>query len=147
MLPLQVMGNANALVQSEDWAALINDAKSRNCYMDMDSLPKDFLVSKGPVYTSLPGKPSNMRGMRSAGPRYRAMDMHMMDSRSGAPSEDDENMGAPIGSRNGNHRQSRFSMENSVDDFDHGGDKTRDTWQYGIQKKQNSSGPMGKRDV
>nr|KYP63681.1 putative helicase DDB-G0274399 [Cajanus cajan] len=146
---LWVMGNANALVQSEDWAALINDAKSRNCYMDMDSLPKEFLVAKGPVYSSLPGKPaSNMRGMRSGGPRYRSMDMHM-ESRLGAPpSEDDDNMGAPpVGSRNGNHRPTRFSMENSLDDFDHGGDKSRDAWQYGIQKKQNSSGTMGKRDV
>lgn len=146
---LWVMGNANALVQSEDWAALINDAKSRNCYMDMDSLPKEFLVAKGPVYSSLPGKPaSNMRGMRSGGPRYRSMDMHM-ESRLGAPpSEDDDNMGAPpVSSRNGNHRPTRFSMENSLDDFDHGGDKSRDAWQYGIQKKQNSSGTMGKRDV
>ncbi|KAH1085266.1 hypothetical protein GYH30_017316 [Glycine max] len=144
---LWVMGNANALLQSEDWAALINDAKSRNCYMDMDSLPKDFLVSKAPSYTSLPGKPSsNMRGMRSGGPRYRSMDMHM-ESRLGPPSEEDENMGAPVSSRNGNLRQSRYSMENSLDDFEHGGDKSRDAWQYGIQKKQNSSGSMGKRDV
>ncbi|KAK7294428.1 hypothetical protein RJT34_17317 [Clitoria ternatea] len=144
---LWVMGNANALVQSEDWAALIADAKSRNCYMDMDTLPKDFLVSKGPSYTPLPGKgPSNMRGMRSGGPRYRPMDMHM-ESRSGAPSEDDDKMGAPVGFRNGNHRPSRYSMENSLDDFDHTGDKSRDAWQYGIQKKQSSAGTMGKRDV
>lgn len=70
------MGNANALVQSDDWAALIADAKSRNCYMDMDSLPKDFLVTtKGPAYTPLPGKSSfNARGLRSAGSRHRLTD-------------------------------------------------------------------------
>ncbi|KAE9584725.1 putative P-loop containing nucleoside triphosphate hydrolase [Lupinus albus] len=144
---LWVMGNANALVQSDDWAALITDAKSRNCYMEMDSLPKDFLVSKGPTYTPLPGKSStNMRGSRSAAPRYRPMDMHI-ESRSGAPSEDDDKMNAPVSSRNGNHRPSRYSMENSVDNSDHMGDKSRDAWQHGIQKKPNSAGTMGKRDV
>lgn len=141
------MGNANALVQSDDWAALIADAKSRNCYTDMETLPKDFLVSKGPVYTPMPGKaPSNMRGLRSGGPRYRSMDMHM-ESRLGAPSEDDEKMGGPVSSRNGNHRSSRYSMENSLDDFDHMGDKSRDAWQYGVQKKQSYAGNGGKRDV
>ncbi|XP_061363998.1 uncharacterized ATP-dependent helicase C29A10.10c-like isoform X2 [Gastrolobium bilobum] len=145
---LWIMGNANALVQSDDWAALIGDAKSRNCYMEMDSLPKDFLVSKGPVYTPLPGKvPSNMRGVRSTGPRYRSMDNHM-ESRLGVPpSEDDEKMGAPVSSKNGNHRPSRYSMENSLDDFDNVGDKSRDAWQHGIQKKQSSTGTMGKRDI
>ncbi|XP_028801319.1 helicase sen1 [Neltuma alba] len=69
---LWVMGNANALVQSDDWAALIADAKSRNCLMDMDSLPKDFVVPKGPAYAPLPGKgSSNMRSLRSSGPRFR----------------------------------------------------------------------------
>lgn len=141
------MGNANALVQSDDWAALIADAKSRNCYMDMDTLPKEFLVSKGPVYTPLPGKASsNMRGLRSAGPRQRSMDMHM-ESRLGAPSEDDDKLSAPLSSRNGNHRPSRYSMENSLDDLDHLGDKSKDAWQYGIQKKQSSAGTIGKRDV
>lgn len=100
------MGNASALVQSEDWAALISDAKSRNCYMDMDSLPKDFLVTKGPVYTPMPGKASsNMRGLRSGGPRYnRSMEMHM-ESRLGAPSEDDERMSASVNFRNGNNHR------------------------------------------
>ncbi|CAJ2663447.1 unnamed protein product [Trifolium pratense] len=143
---LWVMGNANALIQSEDWAALIADARSRNCYMDMDSLPKDFLVTKGPVYTPLPGKaPTNMRGMRSGGPRYRSMEMHM-ESRVGAPSEDDERMnGASVSSRNGNHRPSRYLTENALDDSE--GDKSRDSWQHGIQKRQGSTGTMAKRDV
>ncbi|KAF7843586.1 putative ATP-dependent helicase C29A10.10c-like isoform X1 [Senna tora] len=145
---LWVMGNANALVQSDDWAALISDARARSCYMDMDSLPKDFLVSKGAAYTPLPGKvSSNMRGLRSGGPRYRSMDTHM-ESRSGTPSEDDEKMGTPVSSRNGNHRPLRYSMESSMDDFDHVGDKSRDAWQYGMnQKKQSSAGTVGKRDV
>ncbi|KAK4757964.1 hypothetical protein SAY87_019265 [Trapa incisa] len=73
---LWVMGNANALIQSDDWAALIDDAKARKCYMDMDSLPKDFLVSKGPAYTPLPGKSSfNARGLRSAGLRHKLADL------------------------------------------------------------------------
>ncbi|KAK9270871.1 hypothetical protein L1049_026457 [Liquidambar formosana] len=143
---LWVMGNANALMQSDDWAALITDAKSRNCYMDMDSLPKDFLVSKGPSYTPLPGKvSSNMRGLRSAGPRHRSLEMHM-ESRSGTPSEDDEKSNASFISKNGNYRPSKSSIEHSLDDFDHSGDRSRDAWQYGIQKKQSSAGVVGKRD-
>ncbi|CBI19136.3 unnamed protein product, partial [Vitis vinifera] len=50
---LWVMGNANALMQSDDWAALISDARARSCYLDMDSLPKEFLVPKGPTYGPL----------------------------------------------------------------------------------------------
>ncbi|KAK4768984.1 hypothetical protein SAY86_027134 [Trapa natans] len=70
------MGNANALIQSDDWAALIDDAKARKCYMDMDSLPKDFLASKGAAYTPLPGKSSfGARGQRSAGTRHRVTDL------------------------------------------------------------------------
>ncbi|XVE55465.1 hypothetical protein DITRI_Ditri03aG0160800 [Diplodiscus trichospermus] len=151
---LWVMGNANALVHSDDWAALIADAKARNCYMDMDSLPKDFpkdLLSKdfsGPRGLGFPpsqGKASSMRGLRSAGPRHRSLDVHM-DSRSGTPSEDEDKSGTSVISRNGNYRQFKPPMETSLDDFDQSGDKSRDAWQYGIQKKQNSTGAMGKRD-
>lgn len=138
---LWVMGNANSLIQSDDWAALISDAKARNCYMDMDSLPKEFFVSKG-----LQGKgSSNTRGSRLGGPRHRPMDMHM-DSRSGTPSEDDDNSGAPVICRNGHYRPFKPLIDNSLDDFDKSGDKSRDAWQYGIQKKQSSSGIVGKRD-
>lgn len=71
----QVMGNANALMQSDDWAALISDARARNCFVSMDSIPKDFLVPKASAYP-LPGKASsNIRGMRMAGQRNRHLDM------------------------------------------------------------------------
>lgn len=141
------MGNANALTQSDDWAALIADARARKCYMDMDSLPKDFLVPKGPSYTPLPGKVlPNMRGLRSSGLRHRSLDMHM-ESRSGTPSEDDEKPGASVISRNGNYRPFKPALENSLDDFDQSGDRSRDAWQYGIQKKQNSSGAVAKREM
>lgn len=30
---LQVIGNASALIQSEDWAALLADAKDRGCFV------------------------------------------------------------------------------------------------------------------
>ncbi|KAK6257400.1 hypothetical protein QUC31_000859 [Theobroma cacao] len=150
---LWVMGNANALVQSEDWAALIADAKARKCYMDMDSLPKDFpkeLLSnfsgpRGLGYPPSQGKVSNMRGLRSAGPRHRSLDMHM-DSRAGTPSEDEDKSGTSVISRNGNYRPFKPPMETSLDDFDQSGDKSREAWQYGIQKKQSSAGVVGKRD-
>lgn len=142
------MGNANALMQSDDWGALITDARARKCYMDMDSLPKDFLIPKGPAYTPLPGKvSSNMRGLRSAGHnRHRPPDMHM-ESRSGTTSEDDEKSGVSIISRNGNYRPLKPPTENSLDDFDQVGDKSRDAWRYGIQKKQSFAGSVGKRDI
>ncbi|KAI9094788.1 hypothetical protein K1719_026594 [Acacia pycnantha] len=87
---LWVMGNANALVQSDDWGALIADAKSRNCLMDMDSLPKDFLVPKGPTYAQLP-----------------------VESRPGTASEDEEKVGTSLSFRNGYRHPSRYSRENS----------------------------------
>ncbi|KAJ6919894.1 hypothetical protein NC651_013741 [Populus alba x Populus x berolinensis] len=137
---LWVMGNATSLVQSDDWSALVADAKARNCYMNMDSLPKDFFVLKG---TQGKGS-SNVRGLRLGGPRHRSFDMHM-ESRSGTPSEDDENPGASVISRNGSCGPFKPPMDNSLDDFDQSGDRSRDAWQYGIQKKQGSSAVVGKR--
>nr|TKR65896.1 putative ATP-dependent helicase C29A10.10c-like [Populus alba] len=137
---LWVMGNATSLVQSDDWSALVADAKARNCYMNMDSLPKDFFVLKG---TQGKGS-SNVRGLRLGGPRHRSLDMHM-ESRSGTPSEDDENSGASVISRNGSCGPFKPPMDNSLDDFDQSGDRSRDAWQYGIQKKQGSSAVVGKR--
>jgi len=113
------MGNGNALMQSNDLATLITNARARKCYMDMDSLPKDFLIPKGPAYTPFPGMfSSNMRGLRSAGHnRHRPPDMHI-ESKFGTPSKDDEKLDALIISRNGNYRPLKPPMENSLDDFD-----------------------------
>ncbi|MCL7048360.1 hypothetical protein MKW94_000768 [Papaver nudicaule] len=142
---LWVMGNANALMQCDDWAALITDAKGRNCYLDMDSLPKEFLVPKGSTYTPLPGKSfANTRGLRTGsggGPRNRHFDMHP-ESKSGTP-EDDESKTLPI-SRNGSYRNLRVPNDNLLDDSEQLG--ARNAWQYGIQKKQNSAGLLGRRD-
>ncbi|XP_050205638.1 helicase sen1-like isoform X2 [Mercurialis annua] len=136
---LWVIGNANSLVKSDDWASLVADAKARNCYMNMDSLPKEFYVSKG-----IQGKSSfNPRASRLGGQRHR--DMHM-DSRAGTPSEDDDSSGAPAISRNGNYRPYKPPMDSSLDDFDQSGDKSRDAWQYGIQRKHSSSNIIGKRE-
>lgn len=65
----QVVGNANALMQSDDWAALIGDAKSRKCFVDMDSIPKELLVMKGSSNTPGKNSTSNMRSSRSGGLR------------------------------------------------------------------------------
>ncbi|KAL3592342.1 hypothetical protein D5086_010982 [Populus alba] len=139
---LWVMGNATSLVQSDDWSALVADAKARNCYMNMDSLPKDFFVLKG---TQGKGS-SNVRGLRLGGPRHRSLDMHM-ESRSGTPSEDDENSGASVISRNGSCGPFKPPMDNSLDDFDQSGDRSRDAWQYGIQKKQDLFGQIDSCDI
>ncbi|MFQ6662828.1 hypothetical protein Gotur_030550 [Gossypium turneri] len=91
------------------------------------------------------GKASNMRGLRSAGPRHRSLDMHM-ESRSGTPSEDEDKSGTTVISRNGNYRPFKSPLDTFLDDFHPSGDKSREAWQYGILKKQNSAGTMGKRD-
>lgn len=96
----QVVGNANALMQSDDWAALIADAKMRKCFMGMDSIPKELLVLKGSA--SAPKVSSNnMRSSRSSG-RQRYLEM-LPEPKSGTPSEDEEkaNMHIP---RNGSYR-------------------------------------------
>lgn len=143
LFSLQVMGNANALVKSEDWAALIADAKTRKCYMDMDSLPKEFLLPRSASHAPPPTKMANNRGYRSS-LRHRIYDTHM-ESRSGTPSEDDEKPNA-LQVRNGSYRSSKPSQENSLDDFDQSADKSRDSWQYGIQRRQNTAG-IGRRDL
>ncbi|KAL9257030.1 putative ATP-dependent helicase C29A10.10c, partial [Drosera capensis] len=75
---LWVMGNASSLMLSEDWAVLIADAKSRNCYMDMDSLPKDFLAQKEPFYAPpYSSKFSSVKMSRQGGSRSRSSDTHM----------------------------------------------------------------------
>ncbi|KAJ9560507.1 hypothetical protein OSB04_005667 [Centaurea solstitialis] len=144
---LWVMGNASTLVQSDDWAALIADAKTRECYMDMDSLPKDFLAAKvpPPVYGPPQARFSNMRGLKRPGLRHRSYDH--MESRSGTPSEDDEKTNSSFPPRNGNYRPFKPTTEsNSLDDFDQSGDRSRDAWQHGIQKRPNSTPVTGKRD-
>lgn len=61
-----MVGNANALMQSEDWGALIEDAKSRKCYMDMDTIPKEFLpLGKGSSSNTSIKNSNNTRGFRS----------------------------------------------------------------------------------
>lgn len=137
------MGNANALVQSDDWAALVDDAKARNCYLDMDSLPKEF-ISETSTYGGFSSKISGSKGLRS-GPRYRSYDSQL-ESRSGTPSEEDEKSTVSKVPRNGSYRNLRTGAENSLDDFDQSIDKSRDAWQHGIQKKQNAAGVLGKRD-
>lgn len=126
------MGNASALMKSEDWAALITDARERNCFMEMESLPKDF-----PVPSFIPKAP-NARGFRPGGSRIRPIDMQHSETRSGTPSEDDEKLSTRTTTfpRNGN-----FRRENSVvDDSDQ-------SWQHGmIQRRQNFGRPFGRRD-
>lgn len=144
---LWVMGNASTLVQSDDWAALIADAKTRECYMDMDSVPKDFMGPKvpPPAYGPPQARFSNMRGLKRPGLRHRSYDY--MESRSGTPSEDEEKTNSSLfAPRNGNYRPFKPPMETSLDDFDQSGDHSRDAWQHGIQKRPNATPVAEKRD-
>lgn len=139
------MGNASTLVQCDDWGALIDDAKNRNCYVGMDSLPKDF-ISEPSTHNSFSSKNAHSRGLRS-GPRYRSHNSHV-ESRSGTPSEEDEKSTMPPIPRNGSHRNLRPGAGNSLDGFDQSSDRSRDAWQHGILKKQNAGGGvLGKRDL
>ncbi|KAM0852295.1 hypothetical protein ACQ4PT_051853 [Festuca glaucescens] len=125
---LWVVGNANALVQSEDWAALVADAKARKCFIDLDSIPKDFLAMK--VSSNTPGRNSsnNIRNMRAGGPRPRHLDM-LPDSRIGMRSDDDERVNSV--SRNASNR--------NLDDLGRPGDRSRENLQFGLPRRPNSS--------
>nr|GEW55817.1 uncharacterized ATP-dependent helicase C29A10.10c isoform X1 [Tanacetum cinerariifolium] len=136
----KVMGNASTLVQSDDWAALIADAKTRECFTDMESLPKDFLVSKvppPPTYGPPQSRFSNMRGLKRPGLRHRPYDH--MESRSGTPSEDDEKTNSSFAARNGNYRSFKPPYESSLDDFDQSSDRSRDAWQHGASGHDKST--------
>ncbi|KAK6115465.1 hypothetical protein DH2020_007734 [Rehmannia glutinosa] len=100
---LWVMGNANSLVQSDDWASLIVDAKARNCYLDMDSLPKSFIPVSS-TYGTVSSKISSARGLGS-GPRYRPQEPF-------TPSEEDEKSIISAISRRGRYRILRPGAEN-----------------------------------
>lgn len=97
------MGNANALVQSDDWAALIDDAKARNCYLDWESLPKDFIPEPS-SYSTFSSKMSSDRSLRP-GPRYRPQ----VESRGGPSLEENNRLNM---SRNGSYRFLRPNSEN-----------------------------------
>ena len=51
-----MIGNAAALAQSEDWAALIADAKERGCFVTMDSPNVKNLLASRSSNTILPNK-------------------------------------------------------------------------------------------
>ncbi|XP_052134449.1 uncharacterized protein LOC127753031 [Oryza glaberrima] len=124
---LWVVGNAGALMQSEDWALLIADAKARKCFMDLDTIPKDFLAMK---ISNTPGRntSNNIRNMRTGGPRPRHLEM-LPDSRvSMRPDEDERSNSVP---RNGSYR--------NLDDLGRPGDRSRDNLPFGMPRRPNSS--------
>ncbi|XP_062205136.1 uncharacterized protein LOC133907122 isoform X2 [Phragmites australis] len=133
---LWVVGNANALMQSEDWAALIEDAKARKCFMDLDSIPKDFLPMKVPTNTPGRNSSNNIRNMRTGGPRPRHLDM-LPEPRAGMNMRVDEDERPNSVPRNGSYR--------NLDDFGRPGDRPRDNLQFGIPRRPNSSN--GRREV
>ncbi|KAI7727640.1 hypothetical protein M8C21_003431 [Ambrosia artemisiifolia] len=140
---LWVMGNASALGQSDDWAALIADAKARKCYMDMDSLPKDFLAAPKAAPPPPPPKFSNMRGYTRPGFRQRPYEP--MEPRAGGTSlgDGDKANSSSSASRNGGYLPfNKPPLEDSINDYD----RSRYILQYGIQRTESSNGITGKRD-
>ena len=60
----QVIGNAAALMQSEDWAALIADAKERGCFVTMNSSHVKNLLASQNINRALPStKDSGLLGV------------------------------------------------------------------------------------
>ncbi|CAN6478121.1 unnamed protein product [Victoria cruziana] len=103
---LWVMGNANALMQSDDWAALIADARERKCFMDMDALPKEFSIPKASNYAPISSRGSmNTRALRGGGLRQRHVDT-FSEMKIGVQPNDDEKS-SMIMSRNGGSRNSK----------------------------------------
>eukprot|EP01018_Ginkgo_biloba_P000122 Gb_34450 [translate_table: standard] len=126
---LWVMGNAAALMQSEDWAALIADAKSRDCFMDMESVPKEFFVPKTPAFTLSQARGSaNSRVPRSTGPKPGLVDM------SAEPKGPQVNDNKELNSiaKNGIYRSSRAQAEHSLEDCGPSSEKPRETGQHGL---------------
>lgn len=135
---MQVMGNASALVQSGDWAALIADAKARKCYMDMDSLPKDFLAAPNdaPSFGLPATKLPNMRDLMRPGVGQRPYEH--LEPRMGIPSGDENTINSSSTARIASYRPFKPHIDNPVDDFD----RFPDAQQY---KRQSSNGVSGKR--
>ncbi|CAL9129769.1 unnamed protein product [Musa acuminata var. zebrina] len=132
---LWVVGNANALIQSEDWAALIADAKSRECFVDMENIPKEFLVLKGSAASPAKGSSNNMRNSRTGGQRQRHLDMPA-GPKSGAQSEDEDKSSSFL-PRNGGYRNLKFNTISL--DLGHSNERSRDGSHYGVTRRQNTS--------
>lgn len=136
---LWVVGNANALMQSEDWAALITDAKSRKRFMDLTSIPKEFLVLKGSNHDS-PTKPIlNARGPRTTGQRPRNLDgLH----KSNMQFDEEKLKNVAAVPRNGSYRSLKLQSENTLDDIGQSNERPREAWQQqgNAKRPANSSG-------
>ncbi|XP_074590688.1 uncharacterized protein LOC141846548 [Curcuma longa] len=104
---LWVVGNANALMQSEDWAALVADAKSRKCFIAMESIPKEFLLLKGSSMAPAMLALNSTRSSRSNGQRKWHLDA-LPESKSGTQSED-EDKSDHFPSRNGSYRNLKMN--------------------------------------
>lgn len=115
-------------MQSEDWAALVADAKARKCFMDLDSIPKDFLAMK--ISSNTPGRNSsnNIRNSRTGGPRPRHLDM-LPDPRIGMRADEDERPN--FVPRNASYR--------TLDDLGRSADRSRESFQFGVVRRPNSS--------
>ncbi|XP_048570882.1 uncharacterized ATP-dependent helicase C29A10.10c [Triticum urartu] len=126
---LWVIGNANALMQSEDWAALVADAKARKCFMDLSSIPSDFLAMNKFSNARGLNSSSSTRYMRTSGPRPTHFDM-LPAPRMGMTAGEDGHPNSVA--RNGSYR-------NLSNDVGHPGDRSRDNLQFGRIRGPNPS--------
>ncbi|MQM02775.1 hypothetical protein Taro_035545, partial [Colocasia esculenta] len=135
---LWVVGNANALIQSDDWAMLIKDAKSRKCFMDVDDIPYELLVPKVSTYAS--GKVAfNLRGLTPSTQKQRQLD-NKCGGQSQTNSQDDEKFKAPL-PKNGSYRNLRITAENSWECVGRQStEKYQGAYQHNVGRRQNTTG-------
>ncbi|KAJ0987929.1 hypothetical protein J5N97_006285 [Dioscorea zingiberensis] len=138
---LWVVGNANALMQSEDWAALVGDSKSRKCFMDMDKIPKEFLVPRGSAYLSAKASSNNLRSLRTSGQRQRHLEM-LPEPGYIVHSEDKEKSNTFL-PRNGSYRNLSLT-DNSSDGLGQSGGRSREIFQNSNAKRQSTPGTFGR---
>ena len=113
-------------MQSEDWAALVADAKARKCFMDLSSIPSDFLPTKNSSNTGGMNSSNNTRNMRASGPRPMHFNM-LSERRIGMRAGDDDHSNSFP--RNGSYRNSDALP----------GDRSGDNLQFGTTRRPNSS--------
>jgi senataxin len=125
---LWVIGNASALVQSEDWAALLADAKDRGCFVSSATcitrglLPEPPMASTGILHQPpRSGPPLLSRGGRGMAPSSPMGGPHFLPGR--------HPLGTPPRTPGEEHWSSRRHGQDPVAFLERGDSEGQDLWQ------------------
>jgi hypothetical protein len=132
MFSMQVIGNASALVQSEDWAALLADAKERGCFVSSATcitrglLPEPPMGSTGILHQPpRAGPPLLSRGGRGMAPSSPMGGPHFLPGR--------HPFGTPPRTPGEEHWSSRRHGQDPVAFLERGDSEGQDLWQHSGQ--------------